>query len=315
MTFKDELLKKREQSSNAPYVLFVNRYKPDTAINYVFVESNDDTNFYSLCVERLGDFVCSFIPCNGKSLVMKMRSRLSSGIYDHSRIHYIIDADHDRFLTEAVARLNNVFVTDHYSVESYLCCPIVFTLLLRQFAVLDGSDPALVKARALFLELQTQFEREMLIPMATAIVLRRIGGSDSLHFDGIELHDFLRLSAKGVIAIGSLESAIVKAWTGVANCSYDFRVRRLSQALVKRDARSWIRGKYYSWWYVRVFNVIARFLSENEKDMNGNSIVCTLKNLGQSQFISVCKMHSVCPKNFEAFVRRRFVRARRAAGG
>lgn len=306
MTLKDELAKKREESPNAPYMLFVTRYRPDAKTNHVFVESNDDVGFYSLCIERAGSYKTDFVPCNGKGGVLRVRERLSANAYDHDRIHYIIDSDHDRFLGKSV-RGPDIFVTDFYSVESYLYCPGLFAAIFRQFASVEADDPVLGEAEALFESLDLQFSEYMAEPMATAIVLRRIGGPDSLHFDKVELHRSVRIvDLKLEPQQETLSSQVVSRWNGKLTGSVTGRIRRLATSLAKRDPRLWVRGKFHSYWFVRCFNEIAKHVEGNIRDKNGQTISCSLKNYGQRQFIPICKMHAVCPPKFREFVVRRF---------
>jgi len=306
MSFKEDLLYHRRRAKNSAYLLFVTRYNPKSKKHYIFCESSEDVQFYDIVLNRefsSGQF--DFIPCNGKATLLWTRSVLLARKYKHSRLSFIIDRDHDGYLAQGILRAADIYVTDYYSVEGYLCEAGTFVACVRQFCSLQHGDPLLGFVSKCFVEGFDELVEGMLMPMSTAIVLRRIGGADSLHMDSVQLHQFVAIGSDLRLAIcGDLSAHLMALWKGSITGKEVAKASRLSRSIAKVDARIWLRSKFVVWWFAQFFNGLARYLRANRRDMNGGEIHCGL-TMGRRQFITIVSQFGGCPTTLRRFMRRR----------
>ncbi len=246
----------------------------------------------------------NFIPCNGKPGVYYVRDRVK-GSYPNNRVSFVVDADHDRFLGWDQRWAADVFVTDYYSVESYIASIDVFVACLKQHAGLQANDPVLESVRTWYELSERQFAEAMVRPMAIAIAWRRIHGGDSLHLDTIALHNFIRIpDAHELIVLAALDEHLLE----MADEARREEIRKIADVIeVKlraRNCKCWIRGKFLSWWFSHYFNSVAKKLAREFRDQNNLDIQCGL-TMGQKQFIALLTHHAGVPKRLRLFFERR----------
>ncbi len=311
MTFKEDLKARLQGSRNTPYMLFITRYDRNSSTQYIFCESTEDIIFYRIALQRGHPKVnFSFISCNGKGGVLQVRGKLRQAKYDHLRISYIVDADHDRYSVGPREWGGDIYATDFYSVEAYLVCPQVFISCLQQHSGLQDDDPTLRLARNWYAALDNAFVDAMREPMSIAIQIRRQFGPDAVHFDGVALHNFLRIpDIQTVSTIACLSEAIIKL-AGKDDNREAIRqeAKHLEASFAHSDPREWIRGKFSAWWFVETFNLISRKLKAEYEDQNRQKINCGL-NLSPKAFIPVLAHHAEVPKSLAEFFAKRLALA------
>ena len=133
------LIEAREDSSVLKMrLLGVSSSFPDTAI--IAFEGDDDKVVFSAWIYRVRhDLGFEPFVCNGKREARKLSRILCSDRGDlRTLVHIFVDRDFDDlrdFCLDAP-----IFMTDRYSIESYLADPDTFRLVLRDFFPLDGND-------------------------------------------------------------------------------------------------------------------------------------------------------------------------------
>jgi hypothetical protein len=305
VNLKDDLLTKKQKSGNTPYLLFVTRYSPEGPEHYIFCESNDDIGFYDM-VARRGDYPTPtrFFPCDGKTGVFAVKTRLSADKYDRGRLSFIVDADHDRYLQWRPEWDETVFVTDFYSVESYLISVTCFIGCLQQHSGIQTSDPIIELARSWYIEAFQSFSQIMQEPMATVIALRRLYGADAIHLDGIAMHTYVRYQFPNTQELAPLSPALAELVEGADEVAIDAAVKVLDKDIQSRDARAWVRGKFLSWWFSTVFNGIANELRRAHSDQNGKPFRCGLQ-MSPKHFIPLLLPQLQVPPRLHQFFSRR----------
>lgn len=305
MNFKEILQDRQRTSETASFLLFSTRYSDKSSVHYVFCESTDDIRFYDPMLQReFGEFRFNFIPCNGKEGVYKTRRRLSGANYDHGRISYIVDADHDRFLQWSGDWGGDVFVSDYYSVESYLVDCAIFVKIFCQHAGVQKDDPVIDEIRKYFAWTLEKFKFRIVRAMAVTIVMRRKFGSGHIYLDAYDIHRYFRFSYHdGVSVIDPLENTLLNLIDDDKKAEIEGLSAQMESKLLSRDLRIWIRGKYLAWWFVQAFNALVREMN-GRLDQNGVSIRCGL-TMSPRQFISTLVLHSDVPARLRLFFMRR----------
>jgi hypothetical protein len=306
VSFKEKIKAESKTSATVGFVYFTAAYRSRATAHYILCESTADARFYDLALERgIGAKLFYFVPCNGKNGVLATRARIHKGRYDRKRVSAIIDKDHDDFINPPIKRDADIFVTEGYSVENYLISIEHFERVLRQFTGLQAHDPVIAVARQWYARLEGSFIEALADGMAIGIYLRRRLGADAVHFDKLEPHLFFRcVDYENFSVISSLGDELCRIHGVPKADEVRKKSLRIVMMLKARPPHKWIRGKYYSWWFIQAFSKITRRLCDHHNDHVGQPIKCGL-NLGQAIFIAILAQHSVPPKALVRFFKGR----------
>lgn len=147
MSLIDELRESRQSPATA-HLLFLQNQKYGGI--HAFMEGNSDPSFYRAAILKFhSDFNSIFTyDCGGKKGVYKLRETINSRTEDSSMdkfqitIIYFVDKDLSDIIPEVHPPADDIYCTDHYSIENYLVSRFIFdTVLTDCFSFSKGGLP------------------------------------------------------------------------------------------------------------------------------------------------------------------------------
>ena len=173
--------------SDAPaYMEFLYRYNPKKKQAFAFYEGDEDSSFYHQILEGNIDPDCELeeIVAGCKNNVLALNRSFNWIRYHKQQILFFVDRDLSFWLNEANDYDDNVFITDGYSVENYVVCPLAFRVLLQMFkGFARASKTEIDNMVNTYISLEKDFCSFMIPIMARAIVAKR-------HDKSIHLSDY-----------------------------------------------------------------------------------------------------------------------------
>lgn len=260
-SFKDTIVDLKMSAPVAVIEYF--QTKIDLGDLILFVESVDDEKFYASLINLyLSEVDFHVIRCGNKKGVISTHRFLSSRSAargEKARI-FCCDTDFDIFINRS--KIENVFYTDWYSVESYLICIDFFDFVLKSYCNIYKKRERMRICAKIFSRFSALSHG--LAPLFAAMIFERQEGGD-YDFDTVIVNKFLTFDAsigEFVPAI-SIESAMAEFALPSESRSY---VNEIENSLHAYDVRLWVRGRQ-AWQLIRKI-VRCEVGFENIKDMS-----------------------------------------------
>jgi len=219
---------------------------------YAFFESTDDVSFYRNEITkyirasgRLKSYLCG----NKKSVwyhyefaekVGKLRNCI-----------FFVDKDLDDFTGLALPRRQQIFVTEYYAVENYLCSETSIFAVLEELIFLPDRDDIHKKIARTFQEGIDIIASHLRPIFSEVILLRRLNIDISFSDFGDSLAPCFELK--------ELMPNPLPGWDQIfrTRCKYDVSkilaedIEKMSTRLAEANHHQWMRGKFALWFFLQ----------------------------------------------------------------
>lgn len=260
-------------SPAASYIKLLSQYKKRSNIVFCFVEGNEDVSFYGRHLETAFENV-RYVVCNGKKNVLDNYKSLNWQFYDKKRVLFFIDKDYDDYISEAIIKDENIFITDYYSIENYL----VDSYVLRKF-INDNcaiTDDKVIDDLVIDFELKHKDFMNHLTKISAWMIYCR-QNRYQVNFSDITLSDLFKLNVDGKfvkIKLSNFKNHFAYICSKTKSTHFDMNEIRgiYSRLILESQKKKFVRGKYelfFMFIYVKfITENIVPALSEKIKDYN-----------------------------------------------
>ena len=163
---------------------------------------------------------------------------------------YFIDKDIDDFIGVDIPEANDIYCTTHYSIENYISTQDMLEMIWTDLFKLPDEDRRKVIALQGFSEEYRRFTMHMRTLMAWIIKRRRAGEYIKIRDLSLDDHYFLNGDMKFCKRISCLKKIRVRCARGVLDVEWS-DVRSVCNELSGIDPKTYIRGKFELWFFVK----------------------------------------------------------------
>jgi len=253
------------------FVLLLGKSAPDS--HFLFFEGSEDPAFFiGFALARLDGRAYHEFVCNGRQAVIKVNELCSRDGRAFDRTLYFIDKDHCDLMSPDEVRPSRLFQTDCYSFENYLVCSQSFRRFWTERLHLHSGDTRYDSYHALFERLHQSFFERMHLLMAIILIGR---GADKrpvakLNLNNVKLEKVLSIDLDaGRVHWVSSGGKNFLASSNMTACGITVRGDAIRSVVRKylrgREPKSYVRGKYELWFFVRFLSLITRQLSDRDR--------------------------------------------------
>lgn len=242
--------------SNTAYHEFLLYYRNDAAIVYGFVEGKNDPMFYRGLIEQLLDdgWTVRLIMAGDKRRVIENVMQMDWTRFPEKRVCFFVDRDLSDYLGDAIPQRQNLYVTDGYSVETWIVNESTLERALEELLGIQGMSPTESESiRQIFRSSFGSFQEAMMPIMGQILLWRRLKKDPCL--------ENIRLGAWFSFQNGSLQFSsgcsgdsdrLKKAgeWCKLACADEAEVLAAVNELLEKCVAEKVVRGKYALWFFV-----------------------------------------------------------------
>jgi hypothetical protein len=247
--------------SDAPsYLEFLLRYKPKQKQIFAFYEGDEDSSYYKSFIEEYtqNEYEIEEIIAGCKNNVMKLQKEFDWEIYNRYQIAFFVDRDLSFWLNEVPIDIDNVFVTEGYSVENYLICEKIFMELLFNIKGFARAKKSEIKNMCkCFRDILPKFEERIMPVMAMAVFAKK-------RDKNIVLSEYkISKTLKFLIVDGEIEFNIenddqIKEKWGICDITEDNILLQINKFKRYRD-KYFVRGKWILYFMVE----LSEFMRKN----------------------------------------------------
>lgn len=172
------------ESVSAAYHEFLLRYKANAKSVYGIVEGKEDPMFYKGLIERNlpEGWEVELVPAGCKDNVIKSITAFDWTRFSRKRVCFFADRDLSGFVTEASVTVENLYVTDNYSIENDAVNFGALKRLLEEVLNINDLKPQETdNIRQLFDDGLSMFREAMLPIMAQIVQWQRNGQQPCLN--------------------------------------------------------------------------------------------------------------------------------------
>lgn len=240
-------------SSSACYHEFLLHYKADGKIVYGIVEGKDDPAFYRGFIEQNlpEHWSVELIPAGNKEAVLNSISDFDWKRFKKEQICFFIDRDLSDFTGGHAISADNLYVTDHYSIENACIKFSLFDRVLREVFNLSKIDHAGHAQIKNTFEANVLVFKQVLTPLMAQILIWKRNGV-AVCLNDLQLKNLFSFS-NGVmqrhanfLTDDSCIQYMATALGATASSSMDRRIVE-NEFNLKQGADKYIRGKYWFW--------------------------------------------------------------------
>lgn len=250
------------------FMLLLGNSTPDC--HFFFFEGSEDPAFYiGFILPRLHSREYHEFVCNGRNGVIKVNELCSRDGRAFDRTLYFIDKDHCDLMNPTEVLPNRLFQTDCYSFENYLICKQSFRRFWTERLHLQSGDPRFDSYLELYHRLHQSFLKRMLFLMAIILIGRGIDKQPvaKLNLNNVKMEKVLSIDVdngrvRWVPSGGSnflAASNMTASGSTVRGDAIRSVVRRY---LLGHEPKSYVRGKYELWFFVRFLSLVTQQLSD-----------------------------------------------------
>jgi uncharacterized protein DUF4435 len=310
-----DLINELRQARSSPRtVLFrlLLDYKPNGGTLHAFFEGQDEESFYVNFLHQYlpSDYKLFMYRCEGKGNVIKVFNGTDRTKFDHRRLLFFMDRDYSDILSDSWPNSDNLYTTDHYSIENYLVTEEMFRRYLRDILHLDGFVDDENALAAHFQEELTRFHSMILIVSAWIIHVQQLGLRPNL--SDIKLANVFAISAE--LRVNRISPrprsilALLDSATGLSTPSGSWRSIRATTRRLRSEysPKQYVRGKFELWFMVEFLIRIPRLI--NRPDIRGSRRVVVHTQLNLSNAIEILGPRVRMPKSLEIFLDHNFAR-------
>lgn len=265
MTFLDEL-RAATSSPEAEWNVFIIEYAPDRKRVFVFHEGRDDPAFYRTHVEANlpKEYELRFVRSGNKAQVLARVEEFKSRFAANPRVLFFVDKDHDDLIQRAMPTYQWLYVTDSYSIESFLCSPEIVRRWLVDVGGMFDMDTRCKRIADRYEAARAVYVGLMLPVMAWVLAARKLGYK--LNLNNVDVGQFVALDADlqpqltqdGVTVFEYLEKV-----TGGSAPNAPIPAHLVTEAenvLGAVQPNRWLRGKQDAWFLVRYIESVSEEL-------------------------------------------------------
>lgn len=241
--------------------------------HFFFFEGSEDPAFYiGFLLKRLDGREYHEFVCNGRQGALKVNELCSRDGRATDRVMYFIDKDHCDIMNPEESLPSRVFQTDCYSFENYLVCKQSFRRFWSERLRLHSGDPRYEAYLSLFERVHVSFMSRMHILMAIVLLGRGIDNRPvaKLNLNNVNLERVISLDlTAGKVRWASNGGKNFLASSNMTASGITVRgdaIRSVLRSHLRgRDVKSFVRGKYELWFFVRFLSLITRDLSDRAR--------------------------------------------------
>ncbi|RYY41651.1 MAG: DUF4435 domain-containing protein [Chitinophagaceae bacterium] len=268
--------KKHEVEVNKNLLVLLQDYKSDSSTVHIFVEADDDFQFYRHFIARIfiGFKVYPYRQ-KGKARVLEAYQAVDWTRFSKWRVMFFYDKDYDDLVEKTQPLADNIFRTVHYSIENYFVHESVIKIVVLEILQSENRE-FLQKVLELFRKAHHTFSDRMRLITSWILVYRKL--EEHLVLDNFPLNKIFRVVSKDFEIIkfkqprilnlirkdpgidGQLKSILTdiklkllmetdtEADPGKFN--YKSALAFSRKVGVIGDTRSYIRGKFHLWFFL-----------------------------------------------------------------
>lgn len=224
---------------------------------HAFFESTDDVTFYLHYIKRLispEHSVETYI-CDGKTGVQSAYKFAHENNFYRNTL-YFADRDLDDFDNTQISNSDDIFLTEFYSIENYLCTDHGFSVIWSELIKLPVTD-ALYSQSLEHINSGLNGLRQILFPFfAWVIAKRKLGEQVGFSKFGnglssvLDVVDLLPIQKEDILIRFKEKSDATK------NDPPDQEIELAEQKLSSLHYKCWMRGKFELWYFVLACNEI-----------------------------------------------------------
>ena len=221
---------------------------------FFFVEGSEDVIFFGTMLRKISQkpLKVRYLVCDGKDGVLNVRTELETEDQSGCSKLYFIDKDIDDFFGQHPPTGNDVFCTEHYSIENYLVTESVLETILQEFFGLSDSDTVKDEIVGHYRREYRAFCFTMRVFMAWVIFRRQ--NSQRIILADIAMNKLFRIDdeLKFRKRAGAFQLIRQRYFVGDTQKEW-IEVRRICEELKVLETKSYLRGKFELWFFFLSF--------------------------------------------------------------
>lgn len=285
---------------------FLLKYRSGTKDIYLFFEGKDDPSFYLPEIRKrsLSYGEVHTFQCEGKSIVLAAHSKISNRIDNKHRCLFFIDKDLDNYLGLKKPRHKNIFVTEPYSVENYICSDETLHILWTDLLHLPESDPRLKTMMVKFAHSYETYIKAVRPIMAWILKHRENYPNDrnKLNLSNVNFSQMIEIDPitcrirrkKGTY------HQIIAATNMQANPISIAEIKEKSRMLNPEYSKDWGRGKFEAGWFASFIDKIIAYF-QTTRTAHESKISLRL-NITPQNILDVFSGRITCPHSLVSFL-------------
>lgn len=308
MNFADCLRKARDTAASA-FHLFLLDYSKCQGQVYAFFEGRDDTSFYINFLRELS--IPSEVPriyrCGSKDGVYETHRKVTQRARQGIVALFFVDKDLADVLEQDYPKADNIYVTDYYSVESYVVTETMLRRVWEDFFYFRDARIDFEVVAQKFREEIDKFYNIMRPIMAWIVLVCKNGLSPNLANIDLAKVCFIDEDCT-VFMVNDFELAKrLETWCGVTTPEdYEAVLQSVTSQLLELEPKAYVRGKYELWFFIKFIDKLARLL--NEDVLGKDERLKTRTSIGRSNAMEILGPRAEIPPSLESFLRRNFAR-------
>jgi len=298
------------ESVNTAYHEFLLRYKASSNIVYGIVEGKEDPMFYRGFIEHYlpAEWEVELMSAGRKDNVLKAITIFDWTRFSNKRICFFVDKDLSLFLQKVSVDVENLYVTDNYSIENEAVNFRVLKRLLEEVLNISDLKPTEIDLLERYFYNALECFQESILPVMAQIVLwRRAGKRPCL--DDIRPKEYFTY-VNGTINLrdnfntvqSRLEQAAMRVNLEIS--SQEELSQTESEFRQLNGKEKFIRGKYLLWFFVSYANEIHNSLSSIITRYTVSPKVRI--SLGSANAMAVLAPRIRCPSSLQNFLKRTY---------
>ena len=304
MLFRDLLIQEIENPHSIllEYKLKAKKDKPTV---HLFVEGEGDKPFYGLFVRAVtqGTFRIEYYPCGDRNKVLEALAIIEE--IQNNICLFFVDKDLTDFVQEETPENNRLYITDYYSIESFLVNPQILRTYLQETVSQHNKNINLDVIEEKFEVQLSRFYKIMIPIMAWVIALKRQGKKPNIK--NIDLSKIYTFNEEMVIVRTrgynqSSRLAYLEYECGVSTDNHcKTAIRETVRELCNNNPKMFVRGKWEAWFmleFVKLLVPTMKTIADREKKPFKQYMP-----LHKSNFVEVLVSRTVCPPSLENFIR------------
>jgi hypothetical protein len=301
MSFAD-LLRQSRQGSSTVLHKFLTTYSPGPERIYLFVEGQPDEAFYRAFVSGyLAEGQQIFVyNCEGKDRVYEIYEKVVFRYPRCTNVMFFVDKDVDDVVGIARRQDPRIYVTEYYSIESYLVSRAVLERYFSDFVKIKRVTVKLDDIFSSFDQLLSAFYSLMTPVMAYIVNMRRSG--NRILLNDLKLGHWLRITSDGIRRTprkNKLEWICGISQTASSAHVWQ-QVRKTTAELKRLPPKSFIRGKFEAWFLLEFVKRVLEDLSLVAREADGSISVSA--TLNESNFVQLLLRGIATPSSLQRFL-------------
>ncbi len=299
------------QSTPTAYHEFLLKYKPNESVVYGFVEGKEDPMFYRGLIEQAlpKGWEIELIKAGNRDTVLKSHADFDWARYSTKQICFFIDRDLTDFIGPKPAPIDNIYITDGYSIENEALNFGTYRRLLEEvFNLSSLAAPDVEKLRLTF-NRNIEVFREALSPVMAEIILWRQAGlrPNLNNIDVRALFEFVNGDARIRAAYTTPDQRAAHAAQCVGLPASPAATRQAMEIdfLKLQAAERFVRGKYALWFVVESATRIHESIHVVLPAFNAPPKLKTTIGTGNAMLFVAPRLR--CPESLREFIARTFL--------